>query len=531
MKKHWPLIAAFVLVTIGTWVGLGVFAFHWLRRSMPRPEDPASIEAARERRTAPAVEPAPAPLPTALPLVGGDGIMADGYPVAHVDGAAFRSLLWHGKYEELNRYFDELQSDFETDNKREYWISGAADAFGSAEASLTERLDAWVAATPGSFAPHLARGAHWNGVAWARRGAHWAKDTPAADMAAMNEAFDHAWTDLTTALSLRPKLVHARLLRVRVLSARSDHRAMRAEVDRAIAVCPGCYRIRVVYLLDTTPRWGGTYDAMRAFAATCDPAVNVRCRVLPGFVDNDLADLAWIDSKMADAEGASNRAVALGDCASFLLERSNIRRIRSDFAGALEDADRALALWYDASTLVARSDALFGLKRWEPAGRALLETLRLDPTESQAKYIAPYVVKNLEYEGWNDAQAGRREEGLRLYDLAAELAPLDDDVLGRRARLLLGSDNPDIATLEAAVEKNPDDLRLHQQLDYALSAKGDFARIAAMWTEYIGRHPDDARAFMERAGTYHRLGRAAESHADAVGACELGLNEGCMRAK
>jgi Flp pilus assembly protein TadD len=72
---------------------------------------------------------------------------------------------------------------------------------------------------------------------------------------------------------------------------------------------------------------------------------------------------------------------------------------------------------------------------------------------------------------------------------------------------------------------------LHQQLDYALSRQHDFARIAQMWTEFIARHPDEGRAYMERAGTYYNLGKQAESRADAAKACELGIAERCMRAK
>ena len=493
-------------------------------------DESAKAQVAREERTLPVVDPAPVPVPTALPLVGGDGTLPDGYPVAHVDGAALRSLLWHGNYADLDRYFGQLQDAFEADNKREYSIDGAADAFGSAEAELSPRLDAWVAATPNSFAPYLARASHSLALGWARRGEKWAKDTPDDDLAAMHEALQAAAVDADKALALRPKLIAAMVIRVRLLSAGPSQAEMRRVVDRATAICPGCFRIRASYLLDTTPRWGGTYAAMHAFAATCNPARNVRCRVLDGFVDYDQADLAWMAGRLPDAEAAIDRAVALGDCATFLVKRSAIRYARHDYEGALADADKALPLWFAPETLVARADALSGLRRWEPAGRMLLDAVRLEPTQRRAKEIGPYAVNGLLYEGMTDAGAGRRDDALRLLDLAAELAPSSPQVLGARARVLLGT-NPDIAALEAAVAQNPDDLRLHQQLDYALSRQHDFARIAQMWTEFIARHPDEGRAYMERAGTYYNLGKQAESRADAAKACELGIAEGCMRAK
>ncbi|HEY5146969.1 MAG TPA: DUF4034 domain-containing protein [Polyangiaceae bacterium] len=529
-KSTAAVLTSVVVVGAVGWYVVFTMVRSRLHPSPPVPA-PSAVQAAREERTVPVVEPAPVPVPTAIPLVGGDGTLPDGYPVAHVDGAALRSLLWHAQYADLNRYVTQFQDAFENDNKREYWIEGAADAFDSAEDSLATRLDAWVAATPESFVPYLARAAHWNAVGWARRGTKWSKDTAAADKAAMGEALDRALADAAKALALRPKLASARLIRVRALSARGTQAAMRAEVDRAVAGCPGCFRIRLVYLLETTPRWGGTYAAMHAFAATCNPAINVRCRVLDGVVDYDRADLAWIDKRLPDAEGAIDRAIALGDCASFFVERSHIRLARKNFDGALADANAALPLRYSSDTLVAQADALYGLKRWEDAGRALLDAVRLDPTDSRVKDLTPSTVKALVYQGWSDAQAGSRDDALRLLDLAAELAPSDREVLRRREQVLLGGDHPDIPTLAASVAQNPDDLRLHQQLDYALSRQHDFARIEAMWTEYIARHPDEGRAYMERAGTYHQLGREDDARTDAAKACTLGISEGCMRAK
>jgi tetratricopeptide (TPR) repeat protein len=439
--------------------------------------------------------------------------------------------LWHSHFEDLDRDFAHFEDAFEADSKREYWPQDAADAFGSAEPSLRPKLDAWVAASPTSFAPYLARGAYWNAVAWARRGMKYAKDTPTEDMAAMREAFDHASTDLDRALALRPKLVAARMYRIRILAATADARAKRDEVDRATATCPGCYRVRLLYLLDSRPRWGGTYDAMRAYARTCDPALNARCKALAGLVDYDIGDLAWADNRLEDAEKALDRAVATGEGAALLLERSEIRSARKEYAAALEDADRALTQWHGPEALTARAEALDGLARREEAGRAMLEALRLEPTDHRAKWLAPYVVNGLQYDAQEALKAGRREDALRLLDLAAEIKPSDPNLLRQRAWALLGTEKPDIPALEAAIAKSPDDLRLHQELDYAISKESrDFQRIAAMWTEYIGRHPDEARAYMERAGTYHNLGRSAEAKADAAKACELGISEGCMRA-
>ena len=68
-------------------------------------------------------------MPTGLPLRGKEGRDADGYPTQYVDRPALRSLLSHGKYEELTRYFEAYQAAFEEDPRHEYWPLDAAQAF------------------------------------------------------------------------------------------------------------------------------------------------------------------------------------------------------------------------------------------------------------------------------------------------------------------------------------------------------------------------------------------------------------------
>jgi hypothetical protein len=188
--RPWLLVLLLVVV-------VGAVAFLRLRpgekdapaaeaHAEPARQPPRAVALpAPERRTQALVKLAPVPVPTALPLRGGDGVDDDGYPVAAVDRAALRSLLWHRRYQELTRAFAELQGDFEADAKREYWPMDAGDAFASAEPELRDRLDAWVAATPDSFAPYLARGTYWVAVGFARRGGRFTEDTTHDEMAAL----------------------------------------------------------------------------------------------------------------------------------------------------------------------------------------------------------------------------------------------------------------------------------------------------------------------------------------------------------
>jgi tetratricopeptide (TPR) repeat protein len=510
-----PVFLAALGLTLVVAAGVSVFALREHFR-----EKKKDIEKARAIRTTALVEVAPCPLPNGLPLAG---------TRPHVDMAAVRSLFWHRKFAELTDDFEKLQDAFEADPKKEHWPGDATDAFSTAEPQLAAKLDAWVAATPGSFAPYLARGDYELAVAQATRGRGWEKDTARADTHAMQAPLAKATADLRKAIALRPKLVTA-LRRMIVIAAwYGDAAEKNRLVAAAASVCPECLAVRETYLLMSTPRWGGSYAAMHAFAASAPVAKNPALAVLDGFPDYDQAQLARYANDLGKASLAIERALSHGEDWHFLLERAEIRQARKDWTASLADLDRANELRPGIpEVLIERAYTLDALRRTEEAGESLLEGVRITATDPVARKLFPRIVNNIQYDGWQAHKAGKRDEALRYFDLAAQLAPSSHDVISRRAWIILGSDHPDIPALEAAVKAHPDDLRLHQQLDYALSRHHDWARIAAMWTEYIARHPDDATAYRERMGTYHNMGRMAESRADAKKACELGDDEGCL---
>ena len=76
-----------------------------------------------------------------------------------------------------------------------------------------------------------------------------------------------------------------------------------------------------------------------------------------------------------------------------------------------------------------------------------------------------------------------------------------------------------------------DDFRAYQELDYAWAAQGKFEQVVELWSEFLSRHPENARAHLERGGAYFHWNKRPEALADARRACELGLSEGCLRAQ
>ena len=472
---------------------------------------------------------APAPLPSALPLVDREGKDAYGYPRSHVDGPALRSLLEHERYAELTRYLEEFQREFEADPSKEFWPVRAVESFASAAPELLPKLNAWVAATPGSFAPYAARGTYWAEVAGVRRGTKWARETSAESFKGMHDAAVPARQDLERALSLAPKLVAALRQLVSLAIPTSDHTLRDDALLRADKACPSCFSVRSRYVNGLQPRWGGSYRDMEAFAKRAPVALNPRLKLLRGYVETDRASVAINAKKLDDALDLANAACALGPHWDFLAERADVLMEKNDFEHALVDLDAAIELRPELPWLHAkRARAKEKRGEWEAAGRDLIDSLRIDASDEWASWLLPRIVKGLSSDGYAAHQRGDRATAVRLLELASQLSPFDREVHQRREEAVRGNGGADaLAQLEERAKSLPDDFAAHQQLDFALAKQRQYPRVIEMWTEYLGRHPQDGPAYFERSGAYHNSGRKTEALADLAKACELGVDQAC----
>jgi len=496
-------------------------------------------QAAADRRTR--VESAAAialsPLPTKLPLVEVPGKDVWDYPLSYVDRSALRSLLGHGKYRELSAYIEQFESNAKADFHNEYQINDCADSFESSERQIEASLDAWVKETPDSFAPYLARGAHRFAVGFAERGTEFAHETDADNFKAMEASFALAFADLEKALQIDPQLMPARRDELRIAFAGSAHRRdFDAIVARALEVCPSCFQIRATIQAALEPRWGGSYEKMAAAALAAKPALNPRFKLLSGYALIDRAATARQNKDLALAQSLAEQAVALGDNADFLYELAWILRGRHDDASALRAVNRALEvrpLRPELLFLRANIHTQTATLDWEAAHRDLLTGLRLAPADAEARSLIPLVVNGLTHLAWALHEKGDQDGALRLLDKASELAPSRELEARRLAVLTHGFKGTDqeVAALEAAANAAPHDFYPHQRLDYALSKRAEWTKIAAMWTAFIAQNPDDGRAYYERGGTHMHLGQSSAARADAARACELGVSAGCALSR
>ncbi|MEO7110620.1 MAG: DUF4034 domain-containing protein [Polyangiaceae bacterium] len=491
----------------------------------------------REIRQTALVEVAPLQIDdTTTPLSGPGGTDANGYPTQYVDPEILRAMLARKRYTDLTKYFEQFQDAFEKDARHEYWISDAAGAFNSAEPGINAQLDAWVDASPDSFAPYLARGSHWEGVGFARRGSDFISPTGMLDYKAMNAAFTPAMQDLSRAIVIRPKLVAAKRYEIAIEGAGGDHAKMRGILDDSLIDCPACFQIRATYLVMSLPRWGGSYAEMNGVASAAPVSKNPKLRLLAGYPDMDQANIALHSKDFPGALVAINRACALGDFGDFLLQRALVHDAAGDPKAALADINLALTLRPKvADYLALRSYFQRRNEDFEGSARSMLSALRIDPTNQRARSDYPVVVENVRYLVQQAHKAGNDKEALRLVDLGGDLAPSNLDMEQERAWLLSGAEKGAAGGASAAAAAKaagtiPDDIDEVRKMDYSLSREDKYGEILPLWDAYIAKHPNDGRAYLERVGTHLHLGQQDLAGQDALKACDLGINEGCMRA-
>src|SRR5262245_64293942 len=224
--------------------------------------------------------------PAAAPAMAGSaGVDPDGYPRRTTDKRAVLRLLRARQFDALESWLVDLQTQFEADHRKEHWPIDALDAFGNVDPALEPLLDAWVAAKPQSYMALAARGIHQESVGWYKRGARWACETPPENFERMRESHVTAFPDLDEALRRHPALVAGHRALIRIATANSaPFELKRRLLDQALAICPDCFNVRLVFIFGIRPRWGGSYEKMEAFAAESVTATsNKRMRLLTGY--------------------------------------------------------------------------------------------------------------------------------------------------------------------------------------------------------------------------------------------------------
>jgi hypothetical protein len=433
-----------------------------------------------------------------LPMVGGPGEDADGYPLATVDKRAMLRALRAHRFEQLDAWIEGAQAELEGDWHKEYWVTDAIGAFDQANPALKSLLDAWVQQRPDSWAARAARGAHRLAMGWHERGYDWRWKTPPENFEAMAKLHRNAAPDLIDALKLNPRAITVYTDLLWALTANGAPKILARKVlETAVARCPDCMQARVAYIISLEPRWGGSYARMEAFAAeSARGSANPRVRVLVAYADLDRCSMAQISHDLPTAASSCQAAAEVGDYEPFLFARGEILFRIGHADDALVVLDRAIALRpQDRNLLRLHAKVLQHLREYRRYAADVALLREIDPVEGLKPGDVLWAAQGLGYQADMHTRAGQHDDAVTL--------------------------------LRRMVAMQPDNRDAHIRLDAALIRAGRRDEIPPMWDEYLTRHPTDGRAYLERAGAEHHVGREQEAQSDLGAACRFGEAKAC----
>jgi tetratricopeptide (TPR) repeat protein len=272
-------------------------------------------------------------------------IVADfGYPSTTANPLAFRRLLRQGEFAKLDSLLSAAADSAHSDYHDETYLFGAYHAFED-DTSLGQPLDRWVRERPHSAPARMARANYLMSLGWDARGANYARDTPRQAMQRMHMLFAAAVGDVDSAVALTPRSAAAYLVRLAVAREAADTAASRRFLMKGLEDIPASFWLRRAHMRNLIPRWGGSYDAMRAFANESEAMAdsNPRLHVLRSYIALDYAEVWELEHHEDKAFENYASAMAAYDDASLHLERGQMLVRMRRYKDAIPDFDFAVA--------------------------------------------------------------------------------------------------------------------------------------------------------------------------------------------
>lgn len=167
----------------------------------------------------------------------------------------------------LDSELDAYEAKAEADPAQEMTALIAFMAFDSSNTLIGSRVDAWVKASPNSYAAAECKAIVRLSYAWSWRAQRRQSEMPPMDLAQMFRNLNRSAAESRRALRLHPNfsIAYAQLLRTyRVGGDRKNFAAVRAE---AIGDVPASFAVREQIMYALSPYWGGSREAMKDFAA------------------------------------------------------------------------------------------------------------------------------------------------------------------------------------------------------------------------------------------------------------------------
>lgn len=219
-----------------------------------------------------------------------------GVPVDTLDRRVLVRWLKQGQYDSLSHELSARWQATRQDIRNEMLLYNAYESFfQNGAAGLQPHLTKWAEARPGQAEPLVAEAYYRYGRAYESRGTRSIGNTSEEEVASMMTQVAEGRAAADRALQLAPGHVFAHFVRLNLMRMGSvpDQATAINTVQSALTDNPASFLLRDEIMVMLQPRWGGSLDAMRAFAEASREfiPVNPKLVLLPGRVPMEEARL------------------------------------------------------------------------------------------------------------------------------------------------------------------------------------------------------------------------------------------------
>ena len=448
--------------------------------------------------------------------------------------AWLREYFENQQFGMLNSTLEDYQRGFEMDSGDEYKIYDAFRVFAGTLPIHEELLDSWVNYSPERYAPYLARATFYYDKAWQSRGNRYAKDTSEEQFSEMQSYFSKAADDIDTALNINPNLLAAYFIRIGIFNTTGDNEGEDRSLREALELFPASFLIRARFMWARSPRWGGSYREMEAFAKEAEQYAdsNPELTALYGFIYYDQSRKMVSGKEYKKAVEFCTKALDYGDNWLFYKQRAYVHyNFLENLQEALIDIDRAILLrpTIDESYRL-RSKIYYYDGYMENALDDILMAEFLKPGDAKTQKWRTWAGNNLLNRGHKLFKKDLNE-AIEQYNLSIRFDPEAAITYYWRgvAFYRLKQIDSALPDFQKSIDLDPHHFDSYLMMDYALLESKQFDEIIGYWNQFLELEPDHARAYLERSGTYYHKRDYVSSLKDLKAACDLGNEEGCDR--
>lgn len=442
-----------------------------------------------------------------------------------------RSMLNKKEFSVLNKTIAKIDASYKSNKiSEDVWFT-AYEAFRIKDTSLTSLFDTWVSTTPDSYQPYLARAIFHYQMGWLSRGGKWASETKEKQMNEMSIHFNKSTEDLIKALNLNGPAVISYNYLIGITNALGRDDEAERFMRKALEIAPASFNVRYHYMETIAPRWGGSLEEMQAYGkeSAKHSDLNPKLKMIEGVIFSEAGDMQVISKKYNVADTLYSKSLEFGQFHKTLFKRGKNNNRREKYADSLRDLNSAIALNYEKPLYYYwRASTLIGLKEFEKAMNDIQTAIQLDPYDKDFQSKRMWLAAKFQNDAYTSRESQNNESSIDKYTKAIQLNPGNGDLYQGRARAYIQERDLSsaLADMKKAIDVDPDNYHHYALIDYILFKSKDYDQIIKYWEQYIKRHPDDGRAYVEIGGTYFHKGDIKSAVKYAKISADLGNLEG-----